>query len=261
MKLKGIIFDFGFTLFTFQNPSVDKYYDCFSKGLLKSIESLKNKTIIFDQDEIREEFVKLFNKKKSTYFRQSIKTKDEFPTSKIFKEVIQTLIDKDIIIENAIIREDFLEELSELYHSCEEEEWKPYKETRMILETLSSYHSLRLGLISNHPNHKTVKNMLKNNDMKKFFHAIVTSAKFGKRKPNSEIFYYTLKKMGLNEHDAKDCLMIGDEAADAVGAYKVGMQVILKEREYEFPFETKIEIPNLIKIKTLKEVLNHISLS
>ncbi|MFW9952558.1 MAG: HAD family hydrolase [Candidatus Thorarchaeota archaeon] len=258
MKLKGIIFDFGFTLFTFQNPSVDKYYECFRKGLLKSIESLKKESIIFDQDEIREEFIKIFNRKKASYFRESIKTKEEFPTSQIFKGVIQSLIDKGLIITPSIIRQEFLEELSELYHSCEEEEWKPYKETRMILETLSSLKSLKIGLISNHPNHKTVKNMLKNNDMKRFFHAIVTSAKFGKRKPNSEIFFHTLKKMGLSDVDAKDCIMIGDEAADVVGAYKVGMQVILKEREYEFPFETNIEVPNLIKIKSISEVLNYI---
>jgi HAD superfamily hydrolase (TIGR01549 family) len=259
MKLKGIIFDFGFTLFSFQNPSVERYFECFSKGLLKSIESLRREIIIFDRNEIREEFVRLFNKKKSNYFRESIKTKEEFPTSQIFKEVILSLIDKDIIIADSTIRDDFLEELSELYHSCEEEEWRPYKETRMILETLASYKSLKVGLISNHPNHKTVKNMLKSNGMENFFHAIVTSAKFGKRKPNSEIFFHTLRKMGLSETDAKDCLMVGDEAADAVGAYRVGMKVILKEREYEFPFETKIDIPDLIKIKSIYEVLDYIS--
>ena len=101
--------------------------------------------------------------------------------------------------------------------------------------------------------------MLKNNNLKKYFHTIVTSAKFGKRKPNSEIFFHTLKKMGLNESDIEDCLMVGDEAADTIGAYRIGMQVILKEREYEFPFETKIEIPNLAKIKSIKDVLNYIS--
>ncbi|KKL92532.1 hypothetical protein LCGC14_1883780 [marine sediment metagenome] len=35
MRIKGVIFDFGFTLFYFENPSVERYYDCFKKGLLK----------------------------------------------------------------------------------------------------------------------------------------------------------------------------------------------------------------------------------
>ena len=37
MTVKGIIFDFGFTLFYFDNPSVERYTECFKKGLLKSV--------------------------------------------------------------------------------------------------------------------------------------------------------------------------------------------------------------------------------
>ena len=65
--------------------------------------------------------------------------------------------------------------------------------------------------------------------------------------------------MGLENHEAKDCIMVGDEAADAVGANRVGMQIVLKEREYEFPYEQEITIPNIIKIKSINEVLNYIS--
>jgi len=43
MSIKGIIFDFGFTLFYFDNPSVERYVECFKKGLLKSIDLLKEK--------------------------------------------------------------------------------------------------------------------------------------------------------------------------------------------------------------------------
>jgi len=117
---------------------------------------------------------------------------------------------------------------------------------------------LKIGLISNHPNHKTIKNLLENNDLHQFFDVIVTSAKFGKRKPNPDIFLYTLKKMGLEAHEAKNCIMVGDEAADAVGANRVGMQIVLKEREYEFPYDPEITTPNLIKIKSINEVLNYI---
>ena len=42
MKIKALIFDFGFTLFYFDNPSVERYNECFKKGLLKSIESSKS---------------------------------------------------------------------------------------------------------------------------------------------------------------------------------------------------------------------------
>ena len=100
--------------------------------------------------------------------------------------------------------------------------------------------------------------MLESNKLEQFFDVIVTSAKFGKRKPNSDIFLYTLKKMGLETQDAKDCIMVGDEAADIIGANRVGMQIILKEREYEFPYEKEINISNLIRIKSIDEVLQYL---
>jgi HAD superfamily hydrolase (TIGR01549 family) len=259
MKVKGIIFDFGFTLFTFENPSVEKYFDCFNRGLLKSIDILKDKNILEEQDELVKNFINIFHKKRANSFRLAMKTKDEFPTTLLFRTVLSILKEKGYNINYDSIEEDFLEEMAELYHSCEESEWKPFDETKATLETLSNISNLKIGLISNHPNHKTIENMLKSNNLQHFFDVIVTSAKFGKRKPNPDIFLHTLKELGIEKHEAKDCIMVGDEAADAVGANRVGMQIVLKEREYEFPYEREVTIPNLIKITSINEVLNYIS--
>jgi len=259
MKIKGIIFDFGFTLFSFKNPSVEKYFDCFKRGLLKSIDILKDKNVLEDDDELVKDFVNIFNKKRANSFRLAMKTKDEFPTTLLFRTVLTILKEKGYNINYDSIEDEFLEEMAELYHSCEEDEWKPFDETKATLEVLSNISNLKIGLISNHPNHKTIQNMLESNNLQHFFDVIVTSAKFGKRKPNPDIFLHTLKKMGLETHEAKDCIMVGDEAADAVGANRVGMQIVLKEREYEFPYEREITTPNLIKIKSISEILNYIS--
>lgn len=259
MKVKGIIFDFGFTLFSFENPSVEKYFDCFKKGLLKSIDVLKDKNVLDEKDELVKDFINIFNKKRANSFRLAVKSKDEFPTTLLFRTVLKILKEKGYNINYDIIEEDFLEEMAELYHSCEESEWKPFEETKATLEALSNLSNLKIGLISNHPNHKTIENMLKNSNLQKFFDVIVTSAKFGKRKPNPDIFLYTLKKLGIEKHEVKDCVMVGDEAADAVGANRVGMQIVIKEREYEFPYEREINIPNLIKIKSIDEVLNYVN--
>jgi len=258
MKVKGVIFDFGFTLFSFKNPSVEKYFDCFRRGLLKSIDILKQKSVLEEDDKIVDDFINIFNDKRAACFKLAIKTKDEFPTTLMFRSVLDILKEKGYRINNENIEVEFLEEIAEIYHSCEESEWKPFNETKTTLEALSNVSNLKIGLISNHPNHKTIKNMLENNNLKRYFDVIVTSAKFGKRKPNPDIFLYTLKKMGLEKHEAKDCIMVGDEAADAVGANRVGMQIVLKERDYEFPFEREINTPNLIKIKAINELLNYI---
>jgi HAD superfamily hydrolase (TIGR01549 family) len=259
MKVRGIIFDFGFTLFSFENPSVEKYLDCFRRGMSKSIKVLKQEKIIEDEDQILEDFKTIFNKQRAVYFKQAMKTKDEFPTTQLFRTVLNLLKEKGYEIQEEKIKEQFLEKLAELYHSCEEEEWKPDENTKFTLETLSKKSNLKIGLISNHPNHKTIKNLLKNYEMDEFFDTIVTSAKFGKRKPVSDIFFYTLKRMELTRNDAERCIMVGDEAADIVGANRVGMQIILKERDYEFPYEKEINIPNLIRIKSIHEVLQYIN--
>jgi len=259
MKVKGIIFDFGFSLFSFSNVSIEKYLDCFKRGLLKSIEFLKDKRIIEEQEEVISDFISIFNKNRATSFKLASKTKDEYPTTLMFLKALTTLKEKGYNINHNYIEEELLEEMAEIYHSCEEDEWKPYNETRITLEALSDIPGLKIGLISNHPNHKTIKNLLDKHKLNQFFDVIVTSAKFGKRKPHPDIFLYALKMMGLETHDAKDCIMVGDEAADAIGANRVGMQIILKEREYKFPYDPEITISNLIKIKTINEVLNYIN--
>ncbi len=81
--IKGVIFDFGFTLFYFDDPSVERYYECFKQGLMKSIDFLKEKQIWSDKLTI-EAFLQKFSKKRQYLFRKSIKTKVEFPTSIIF---------------------------------------------------------------------------------------------------------------------------------------------------------------------------------
>lgn len=258
MKLKGIIFDFGFTLFSFENPSVEKYLDCFKRGLLKSIETLKEENIFKEKATVIDQFIKKFNKTRSHAFKIQRKTKEEYPTSQVFKTVLDDLMQEGYL-EKESIKTQLYEDLAEIYHSCEEEEWKPFNETKKTLEALSKVSNLKIGLISNHPNHKTINNMLESNKIKHFFDVVVTSAEFGRRKPNPDIFLYTLNKMGLEMHDAKDCIMVGDETADVVGANRVGMQIILKERDYEFPYEKEITLPNIVKIKSIYEVLNYIN--
>ncbi len=251
--IKGVIFDFGFTLFYFDNPSVERYYECFKKGLLKSIEKLKEKQV-WNESLTNEAFVKKFSKEREHFFRKSIKTKMEFPTSLIFQNVLESLKEERIINNLDNLTEAAYKELAELYHSCEEEEWKPFKYTKETLEQLV-LKKLKIALISNHPNHKTIKNMLKKQRLLKFFNVIVTSAKYGKRKPDPNIFYHTLKKMGL-ENQPNSVIMCGDEYADIIGAQRANLQSILFERKYKFPFEKEINISNIRKISNISEILD-----
>jgi len=248
MKVEGLIFDFGFTLFEFKEVSVEKYFECYKKGLKKSIEKLRKIKILVN-NEIIKRFSKLFNKKKALFFRQSIKTKMEYPTSYIFE-----LIWEELNLEK--VNEDLYLELADIYHSYEEEEWVPFKKTKDTLEKLSKFKNLKLAVLSNHPHHTTITNLLKKHDLIKFFDAVVTSAEFGKRKPDPDIFLYTIKKMGLDS--PKSCMVCGDEYSDIVGGNRVGLQTILCKRMFKFPFEKEINVHNYIKVNDISEILNFI---
>jgi len=255
MTIKGFIFDFGFTLFYFDNPSVERYYECFKKGLLKSIDFLKEKQV-WSKKITAQSFIKRFAKKREHFFRKSIKTKTEFPTSLIFQNVLESLREESIIKNIDHIDLNTYDKLAEIYHSCEEDEWEPFEKTKETLETLNK-KNIKIALISNHPNHQTIENILKKHDIAKYFDFILTSAKYGKRKPDPDIFLYTLEKMGL-KNQANSVIVCGDEYADIIGAQRANLQSILLRRKYKFPFEKEIDVSNLRKIDNISEILSFI---
>ncbi len=255
MSIKGIIFDYGFTLFHFDNPSVERYYECFKKGLLKSIELLKEKQV-WNGKISDESFLQKFSKKREQYWREGRKTKTEFPTSLIYREVLESLQEENFVNKIDHLDADTYEKLAEIYHSFEQEEWKPFPKTKETLEKLSKYEDIKLAVLSNHPSHKMVENSLKEYGLFTYFDAVVTSAEFGKRKPDPGIFHYTLEKMGLTENN--ECMVCGDEYADVVGGDRAGMQTILCERKYKFPFERELDVPDLIRIDNISEILEHL---
>jgi len=248
MKIKGLIFDFGFTLFEFKDASVEKYLECYKKGLIKSVHELKISNLIKNEQDA-EFLVKTFNRKRAKYFKESMKTKTEHQTTEIFKEILEMLNIKNL-------DPKMYEELADIYHSCEEEEWYPFEKTAETLKKLNKDKEIKLAVLSNHPHHATIEKLLIKYDLRKYFHAVVTSAEFGKRKPDPEIFHYTLKKMGLEVPGSS--MICGDEYADIMGGYRAGLQTILCKRAYEFPYEKEIIGPEYIEIKNISEIMDYI---
>jgi len=249
MDLKGLIFDFGFTLFEFKDVSVERYRECYKKGFNKAIEKLKESNIL-SNDLLISEFTKTFNKERSSFFKESRKTKNEFPTSFLFQRVFEKLNLEEL-------NDDIYDELANLYHFYEEIEWVPFEKTKDTLEKLSVIKNLKMAVLSNHPNHATIENLLKKYKLLRYFDAVVTSAEFGKRKPHPEIFTYTIQKMGLDNPNS--CLICGDEYADIVGGHRAGLNTILCKRIFKFPFEKEIEIPDFIEVNDISEILNYLN--
>ena len=85
----------------------------------------------------------------------------------------------------------------------------------------------KLGIICNTGWHsaKTVRQLLKDNDLPKYFSYLTFSDEAGVAKPHKQIFEYTLEKLGFRTEEA---VHIGDsEYSDIVGAKQADMQAIL----------------------------------
>lgn len=94
-----------------------------------------------------------------------------------------------------------------------------------VLEVLSKTYTL--GVICNTGWHSagTVRQLLEDSDLVKYFSHLTFSDEAGVAKPHKQIFEYTLKKLG---HKTQEAVHIGDsEYSDIVGAKKAKMRAIL----------------------------------
>lgn len=251
IKPEGIIFDFGFTLFYFKNPSLERYMDIEYQGLNLVAEFLKNNGFFENNSQV-EKFIENVKKQNLKYFQLSSKTKLEYPTAYLLGLVL-----KNMNVTN--LTPEILDQLSDKYHSLSEEEWIPFEDTRETLETLAQTR-IKTAVLSNTRHHNSIINMLKKHNLLDYFNSIVTSAEFGKRKPNVEIFLHTLENLDLS-HCPESCIMVGDEVADMIGGKKAKLNTIMIKRDFKFPFEQEL-LPKYqpdFKINKISELLNHVN--
>ena len=97
------------------------------------------------------------------------------------------------------------------------------EEVRPLLDRLRRHY--RLGLLSNYPNFKALRESLDRIGISDLFSGIVVSGEVGFVKPHPTPFEALLKQLG----DAPErCLFVGDNwLADIQGAKRIGMQAVL----------------------------------
>ena len=124
------------------------------------------------------------------------------------------------------------------------------KDSKTVLSKL--HRKYVLGIVSNFAIPECVKELLQNNDIKKFFKVIIVSGDVNKRKPSQEIFKFALKKL---EIAASEAIFVGDTLdSDIKGAQEAGMKTIFierrlqKEKELIHPDETVRNLIEILKI-------------
>lgn len=258
IKPKGIIFDFGFTLFYFKNPSLERYIEIEYQGLNLVAEFLKNEGL-FNKNQI-DTFVENVKKQNRKFWQLSIKTKLEYPTAKILEFVLKNMKNLEPSMLEKFLTTENLKKISDKYHSFSDDAWIPFADTKQTLIKLLDAN-IKIAVLSNARHHDSIIKMLKKHNLLNYFNTIVTSAGFGKRKPNVEIFHFTLEELGLSDCP-ESCLMIGDEAADMIGGKKTKLNTFLIKRSFKFPFEQDI-LPKYkpdYTINKISDILNYIQI-
>ena len=109
-------------------------------------------------------------------------------------------------------------------------EFEPFSSSVDLLRGMGQTLGLKIGIITNISDGITdadVIRLLKEADLLSFIEAgaIVTSDNAKARKPAPEIYQRAAERMGLS---VQECLYVGDDLNEVLGAQKAGMAGILK---------------------------------
>jgi putative hydrolase of the HAD superfamily len=89
---------------------------------------------------------------------------------------------------------------------------------------------LRLAVISNITSRRIVPQRLAGYGLDRFFEAVITSADFGRRKPNAGIFLETARRMAL---PPETCAYVGDTVSrDVIGARRAGYGLAIQIKSF-----------------------------
>jgi len=234
-KLKAILFDFGFTLCTMHDISLEGYFmiDLYQRGISRCVSYLAEEKIVTD-DEKAQSLKNLIMDLRSDAWEKSREDNREYSTDIIIEQALTQLYNRDF-------SPSLIKHLSELFHSEEIKHWVPFNDTITTLKRLKE-KKYKLGVLSNFPYHSFLIRLLHKNKLSDFFHTVFSSAEIGMRKPSQEAFQYALHHFECDHHP-ECCVMVGDELwSDILGAHNVGMKTVLIKREIQFPNEPKIQI-------------------
>ncbi|MFN2198542.1 MAG: HAD family hydrolase [Anaerolineales bacterium] len=105
-------------------------------------------------------------------------------------------------------------------YAVTQQHWQPEKDAQPVLKQLAE-KGFRMALISNASDDQDVQTLVDKAGIRPYFEIVLSSAAAGIRKPDPEIFWQVLHRMGIKPEMAA---MIGDTLnADILGAQRAGI--------------------------------------
>jgi len=203
-KYKHVFFDLDRTLWDFDRCSRETMEDIFAKYALdqKGVPDFNSFITIYYQ----------INDALWTLYRNGELSKEILHVKRFYSTLEKFGIDNEILAKE--IADDYIASLPNKTHLF------PY--THQILEYLSNRYTLHI--ITNGFEEVQYKKM-ESSGLSKYFDQIITSEDAGFKKPDKNIFTYSLNR---THSKAEESLMIGDEIeVDILGAKSVGMDQVL----------------------------------
>jgi putative hydrolase of the HAD superfamily len=177
----------------------------------------------FEEIEIRESFLKLFDR---------LKVKPE--------------------------QQPNMDDLVRRFFALEAESWVILPGVPQMLQEVRDL-GLKIGLLSNARNDWAVKEIMNRLGLTSYFDVILTSAALGIRKPRPEPFREMLKLLGV---EADEAVMVGNSLeADIAGARPLGIRTIrvkFGDHPDELPLHPEANVDPDITVSTVQDVVQEI---
>jgi HAD superfamily hydrolase (TIGR01509 family) len=144
-----------------------------------------------------------------------------------------------------------LREAMRAMFSVTQTNWLPEEDAVPTLQRLRR-GGLRLGLISNASDDDNTQALIDKACLRPYLEYVISSARFGRRKPDPGIFRAALAHFGEPPHAT---VMVGDNyEADIAGAHAAGMQGIWITRRAAAPLPEPSEVTAEAVVTTLAEI-------
>ncbi|HLO32955.1 MAG TPA: HAD family hydrolase, partial [Anaerolineales bacterium] len=214
MTIQAVFFDMGGTIETFG------YTRELRLEAMRGIQQ-RLRQVGIDLQLSNEQLYEVISNGLERYKRWSIQTMEELPPWRVWSDYIFTgwAVDK---VKVADIAEDLMF-LIETRFYCRA--IRP--EMPAVLQAIKEM-GLKIGLISNVNSRGQVPTNLKEYGIIDYFHPIVLSSEYGRRKPDPAIFYYAAR---LANVPTSQCVYVGDRVVrDIDGARRAGFRMAIQIR-------------------------------
>jgi len=163
-------------------------------------------------------------------------------------EVDSNTIFSELFREWGITGSSWMEIAKEIFASFFFRKSKPYPETMTVLKEIQK-RGFKIGVLTNVPYGMEKKHLLQDfTEIDQYVDVFLTSVEVGFRKPNPKGYCELVQRLGV---DTSECVFVGDEELDIIGANTVGMVSVLIDRN-----EQNKKYGQIHTINSLSDILN-----